>query len=154
MKEFTRLAWVLVVQFISCWFSGWALSVTVFTLVVVLMWQLIFMNIITRVKNNSGNTGSDISGLPYLLFALPALFNPLLSVLLFSGLSVCRLCKTSGVTVGDKPFRETIRINSSAGWEDDDSHEITDHTNPSTGLPMSGLVDTGGNPYGGSPYNH
>lgn len=66
------------------------------------MWQLIFMNITTRVKNNADNVGSDISGLPYLLFALPGLFHPLLSVLLFSGLTVYRLCRISGDSVRRK----------------------------------------------------
>ncbi|MEZ2578069.1 hypothetical protein [Buttiauxella ferragutiae] len=145
MKELMRVMWVLFVQFITCWFAGWKPPAILFTLGMMLIWQLLFIGVNNRVQQRHGGVAYDVSGLTYMLLAFPAICSPLLSMLLFSGLAVFQVCKTGGITVGERPLKEQFVFDSKYTNRFASECEEFEVIKPTTGLPMSVLVNTGVN---------
>lgn len=148
MKELLRLSWILLVHYISCCIAGWETAVTLFILLMVMIWYAIFAYVNYMVRKKRGlNRSKDVSLLIYMLLSLPALISPLLAVFIFMVLSVYRLCAIDSITVGDRPFREQFvfdrRYQSDAfPYESESKDAVT------TGLPMCGNLEPAGNPYG------
>lgn len=150
MKEVMRVLWVVSVQYIACWFSGWDAASTFFMLVVLFLWQMIFTYINHHLSRRKEGDSRDVSSLIYLLCSFPALFSPLISMLIFIGLTVFRVCTIGGVTVGAKSLKEQFTFDGAyIGQSDTDCSEPM-RSNPATGLPMCGVVDSSGNAYGSS----
>jgi len=151
MKEFVRILWILLIQYIACWLAGWVTSVTLFTLGLVIIWQGIFagVNQIIQRRNNT-HSKKDDTLVKLLVLSVLALFSPLLSVLLFCGFSVYRVCLIGGITVGETPFKEQFIFHSEYLGQPDTDSPTAGLSNPATGLPMCGVVDSSGNAYGSS----
>lgn len=150
MKEFVRILWVLLIQYFACLLAGWETSVTILTLTFVIIWQGIFagVNNIIQQRNNV-HSKKDVTSVKLMALSVLALFSPLLSVLTFCSLSVYRVCLIGGITVGDKPFKEQFIFHGEYLGHPDTDPPIVELSNPATGLPMCGIVDSSGNAYGG-----
>lgn len=145
MKELMGVMWVLFVQFITCWFAGWKSPAILFTLGMTLIWQLLFIGVNNRVQQRHGGVAYDVSGLTYMLLAFPAICSPLLSMFIFSGLAVFRVCKTGGVTVGERALKEQFIFDSKNTNRFASGCEEFEVIKPTTGLPVNVLVNTGVN---------
>lgn len=148
MKELLRLSWVLLVHYISCCIAGWETAVTLFILLMVMIWYAIFACINYVVRKKKGlNRSKDVSPLIYMLVSVPALISPLLAVFIFMMLSIYRLCAIASITVGDTPFREQFVFDRSY-QVDAFPYEAESKDAVTTGLPICGTLEPAGNPYG------
>lgn len=154
MKELLRIMWVLLIQYITCSLTGWASSVTLFVLALMVIWQgvFVYVNNNIRIRKNT-LVQKDVSPVMYMVLSVPALCFPMLSLFIFFGLSIYRVCVIGGVTVGDESLKEQFYFDRT--FQSDPfpyESELHDSAgvglNPATGLPMCGLVDTSGNFYG------
>lgn len=154
MKEFVRILWILLIQYFACWLAGWATSVTLLFLTFAIIWEGIFagVNHIIRQRKDT-HSKKDVMSVTYMAISVFALFSPLLSALIFCGLSVYRVCLIGEITVGDKPFKEQFIFHSEYLGQSDSDPPIVALSNPATGLPMCGIVDSSGNAYGGGDNN-
>ncbi|HHQ5927654.1 TPA: hypothetical protein ACSRQ9_004666, partial [Enterobacter hormaechei subsp. steigerwaltii] len=93
MKELTRILWVFLIQYISCRLAGWETSVTFLTLALLIIWQGIFARVNYLIRQQKNKLGrKDVTPVMYMVLSVPALFFPLLSVLIFCSLSIYRVC--------------------------------------------------------------
>ncbi|MGF5621274.1 hypothetical protein ACQE9L_23925, partial [Klebsiella pneumoniae] len=107
MKELMRIMWVLLIQYIACSLAGWATSVMLLILALLIMWQGIFAWINYRVRKQKYlYSQKDVSPVMYMVLSVPALCFPVLALFIFFGLSVYRVCVIGGVTVGDEPLKK------------------------------------------------
>lgn len=154
MKELLRIIWIMIIQCISCRLAGWAWSPTLFLLVVTLLWQGVFASVIYRISTPDKDTGKDISLFSCLLLSFPALFFPIMTMLIFSGFSVFRVSRISGIMIINKSvaqqFSEGVKFTCNMDLE----YVEPQRSNPATSLPMCGAVDTSGNAYGSSINNY
>lgn len=151
MKEFIIVIWVSAVLWIACSLSSWEGSVSIFLVTVSALWHGIFLVILAYVRNKNKGCSKDISMGLYALSAIPAIFNPLISMIIFFGVSIYRVCKISNVTVLNDAFKEQFVLSGSEVRVNDDCRDEVD-INPATGLEMYGATDIAGNLYGSSDH--
>ena len=151
MKELVIIVWVCAVQLLSCYLSSYAGSSSAFLVVMSALWYSLFLLILINVRNKSSTLPKDISPWVYVLSAIPAVLNPLMSLIIFFGISIYRLCKVSNVTVLDGSFKEQFVFDGNDVRGNDDCRDDVD-INPATGLEMCGATDIAGNLYGSSNY--
>ncbi|SAG77483.1 Plasmid conjugative transfer entry exclusion protein TraS [Enterobacter hormaechei] len=151
VKELVIIVWACAVQLLSCYLSSYAVASSAFLVVMSALWYTLFLLILINIKNKSRIVSKDISLWVYVLSAIPAVLSPLISIIIFFGVSIYRLCKVSNVTVLDGAFKEQFVFNGNdVRGNDDCSYEVD--INPATGLEMCGATDIAGNLYGSS--NH
>lgn len=153
MRDIFIVIWVVMIQFMACYMAYWLMSVTLFILLVNILWQGVFAYVNYRVRKSCRNKGNDVSILTYLALSLPAYFFPMFSTLIFGGLSIYRVIKIAGINIGDKPFKDYLdydgQFSSGAG-----SEGVSPIVNPTSGMHMCGSVDTSGYAYGSSSHNY
>lgn len=148
MKELTRILWILLIQYIACRLAGWETSVTLLTLALLIIWQSIFARVNYVIRQQKNTLGKkDVTPVMYMVLSVPALFFPLLSVLIFCSLSVYRVCTIGCVTVGDSPFKEKFVFDHQFQCEPF-PYESESKTEITVGLPMCGSLEAAGNVYG------
>lgn len=154
MRDIFIVIWVVMIQFMACYMAYWLMSVTLFILLVNILWQGVFAYVNYRVRKSCRNKGNDVSILTYLALSLPAYFFPMFSSLIFGGLSIYRVIKIAGITVGDSPLKDYFSFEQEYVYKNSDNTSFSERTNPSTGLVMNGAVDIAGNAYGSSSHNY
>lgn len=86
MKELMRIMWVLLIQYIACSLAGWATSVMLLILALLIMWQGIFAYINYRVrKQKCLYSQKDVSPVMYMVLSVPAISFLCWPYLYFSG---------------------------------------------------------------------
>jgi len=153
MKELMRIMWVLLIQYIACSLAGWATSVILLILALLIMWQGIFAWINYRVrKQNCLYSEKDVSPVMYMVLSVPALCFPVLALLMFFGLSIYRVCLIGGETAGDEPSKKHLIAKGAARTPYYIENVGFEEINPASGLEMCGATDIAGNLYGMSNY--
>lgn len=152
MKSLLRLGWILFVQYISCRLANWDLSISIYLLSLTFLWQMIFIVFNYKIENGSEINNNNVSFLTYLLFSLPAMFSPVISILVFFSIPVLIMLQNSGLKAKFVSLKEKAVLYHDPFDSSDVDSPASELTNPATGLVMSGGTDVAGNSYGVS--NH
>lgn len=148
MKELMRIMWVLLIQYIACSLAGWATSVILLILALLIMWQGIFAWINYRVrKQNCLYSEKDVSPVMYMVLSVPALCFPVLALFMFFGLSIYRVCLIGGETAGDESLKEQFYFDRTF-QSDPFPYESESKIEVTVGLPMCGSLEAAGNVHG------
>lgn len=100
MKSLLLLCWALLVQYIASYLAGWSAPVILFTLMVTLLWQSLFIVIVSRIYKRQNREGQyQYSGLAWLIM-LPsmALLLPILSLMILVVITIFEMWKASDCT--------------------------------------------------------
>ncbi|EJY0730860.1 surface exclusion protein [Salmonella enterica subsp. enterica serovar Sarajane] len=157
MKNLVQIILVTVVQFIACYLAGWGGAETGFILFFVMLWQGLFIWLFIKIRKKQ-----DIScefkfskGIWYVIMPLCSLLSPLLSLMVFIGGVLYELRRVSGCISIKEWMKYQLDEQPYEKFCLDFDHVDFHHTNPATGLPMSGIgVDIGGNSYGYNSKNY
>ncbi|EJK1259056.1 hypothetical protein NKZ99_004257 [Salmonella enterica] len=134
MRDAVGLMWMLAIQLVGCYMAYWITPAVIFLLVATLLWQTLFCYANYRVRQTHVGKIKDVSPVIYLLLSVPAIFFPTFSFPIFGWLSVYRLVKIAGVSIGDRPVSYYLD-----GCGTGENHQSFSFQNKEAGSNMSPL---------------
>lgn len=155
MRSFFQICLVTSVQTVACIIAGWGLAEALFIGSFVLIWQVLFIFIMMKVRmKRDDRITTEYSKLIWFLgFPVAAIISPILAIIVFLLGTIVDLNKVSGGRSLKYWINDQAVHGQSSAFNNHNEVKFPDEGyNPATGYPLHGGIDSAGNPNGSNWY--